>query len=122
MDKLPAHKSAPVRRAIDATGAEPRLLSPYSPDFNPIENAFAELKAACEKLQLEPSPHSNAPSPRRRPRSNGSTRPVCHGDRRGKKGAEAKSPQRPLTQSSFYLETTTWNSLLDISRPSVALA
>jgi transposase len=45
MDNLPAHKSAAVRRAIEATGAELRLLPPYSPDFNPIENAFAKLKA-----------------------------------------------------------------------------
>lgn len=49
MDNLPAHKSAAVRRAIEATGAEPRLLPPYSPDFNPIENAFAKLKALLRK-------------------------------------------------------------------------
>ena len=49
MDNLPAHKSAAVRRAIEATGAELRLLPPYSPDFNPIENAFAKLKALHRK-------------------------------------------------------------------------
>ena len=49
MDNLPAHKSAAVRRAIEATGAELRLLPPYSPDFNPIENAFAKLKALLRK-------------------------------------------------------------------------
>jgi transposase len=49
MDNLPAHKSAAVRRAIEATGAELRLLPPYSPDFNPIENAFAKLKAFLRK-------------------------------------------------------------------------
>lgn len=49
MDNLPAHKSAAVRRAIEATGAELRLLPPYSPDFNPIENAFARLKALLRK-------------------------------------------------------------------------
>ena len=41
--------SAAVRRAIEATGAELRLLPPYSPDFNPIENAFAKLKALLRK-------------------------------------------------------------------------
>jgi transposase len=49
MDNLPAHKSAAVRRAIEATGAELRLLPPYSPDFNPIENAFAKLKALLRR-------------------------------------------------------------------------
>jgi transposase len=49
MDNLPAHKSAAVRRAIEAVGAELLLLPPYSPDFNPIENAFAKLKALLRK-------------------------------------------------------------------------
>lgn len=49
MDNLPAHKGCAVRRAIEATGAELRLLPPYSPDFNPIENAFAKLKALLRK-------------------------------------------------------------------------
>lgn len=49
MDNLPAHKSAAVRRTIEATGAQLRLLPPYSPDFNPIENAFAKLKALLRK-------------------------------------------------------------------------
>jgi transposase len=45
MDNLPAHKAAGVRQAIEKTGATLRFLPPYSPDFNPIENAFAKLKA-----------------------------------------------------------------------------
>lgn len=45
MDNLPAHKVAGVRAIIEATGARMRLLPPYSPDFNPIELAFAKLKA-----------------------------------------------------------------------------
>ena len=45
MDNLPAHKSAGVRDAIEAAGARLLYLPPYSPDFNPIENAFAKLKA-----------------------------------------------------------------------------
>ena len=45
MDNLAAHKVAGVRHAIEACGAELRYLPPYSPDFNPIENAFAKLKA-----------------------------------------------------------------------------
>jgi transposase len=45
MDNLPAHKAAGVRDAIEAAGANLLYLPPYSPDFNPIENAFAKLKA-----------------------------------------------------------------------------
>ena len=49
MDNLPAHKGGAVRAAIEATGARLMLLPPYSPDFNPIENAFAKLKALLRK-------------------------------------------------------------------------
>jgi transposase len=45
MDNLPAHKAAGVRDAIERVGATLAFLPPYSPDFNPIENAFAKLKA-----------------------------------------------------------------------------
>ncbi len=45
MDNLPAHKVGGVRTAIEAAGASLRYLPPYSPDFNPIEMAFAKLKA-----------------------------------------------------------------------------
>ena len=50
MDNLPAHKSAAVRTVIEAAGATLRYLPPYSPDFNPIENAFAKLKAILRKV------------------------------------------------------------------------
>lgn len=49
MDNLPAHKVAGVRQAIETTGAILLYLPPYSPDFNPIENAFAKLKAHVRK-------------------------------------------------------------------------
>lgn len=49
MDNLPAHKGPHVAALIEATGASLRLLPPYSPDFNPIENAFAKLKALLRK-------------------------------------------------------------------------
>jgi len=45
MDNLPAHKAAGIRDAIEAAGARLLYLPPYSPDFNPIENAFSKLKA-----------------------------------------------------------------------------
>jgi len=46
MDNLAAHKRAEVGIAIDAAGAQLLYLPPYSPDLNPIEMAFAKLKAA----------------------------------------------------------------------------
>ncbi len=49
MDNLPAHKGTRVEALIAAAGARLRLLPPYSPDFNPIENAFAKLKALLRK-------------------------------------------------------------------------
>ena len=49
MDNLPAHKGTAVRWTIEATGARLLFLPPYSPDFNPIENAFAKLKALLRK-------------------------------------------------------------------------
>ncbi len=49
MDNLPAHKGAAVRAAIEARGATLILLPPYSPDFNPIENAFAKFKSLLRK-------------------------------------------------------------------------
>lgn len=50
MDNLAAHKVAGVRNAIEACGATLLYLPPYSPDFNPIENAFAKLKAYVRSL------------------------------------------------------------------------
>ena len=49
MDNLSSHKGPDVRRAIEAAGATLLFLPPYSPDFNPIENAFAKLKALLRK-------------------------------------------------------------------------
>ena len=44
MDNLSSHTAAGVRRAIERAGGRPLYLPPYSPDFNPIENAFSKLK------------------------------------------------------------------------------
>ena len=45
LDNLAVHKHPAVRTAIEQVGALVRFLPPYSPDFNPIELAFAKLKA-----------------------------------------------------------------------------
>ena len=44
LDNLPAHKVAGIRERIEAAGARLLYLPPYSPDFNPIELAFAKRK------------------------------------------------------------------------------
>ncbi len=49
IDNLPSHKRASVRDLIEAAGARLMFLPPYSPDFNPIEKAFARLKAMLRK-------------------------------------------------------------------------
>jgi transposase len=48
-DNLSSHKVAGVREAIEARGASLSYLPPYSPDLNPIEQAFAKLKALLRK-------------------------------------------------------------------------
>jgi len=45
LDNLVVHKQPEVQAAIERVGARLRFLPPYSPDFNPIELAFAKLKA-----------------------------------------------------------------------------
>lgn len=49
IDNLASHKVAGIRDAIEAKGAKLRYLPPYSPDLNPIEQAFAKLKALLRK-------------------------------------------------------------------------
>lgn len=49
LDNLPAHKVSGARAAIELAGATLLFLPPYSPDFNPIEQAFAKLKALLRK-------------------------------------------------------------------------
>ena len=56
MDNLPAHKPRGVCEAIERAGASLRYLPPYSPDFNPIENAFAKLKALLRKAAARTIP------------------------------------------------------------------
>jgi transposase len=45
LDNLAMHRQPEVHAAIVGAGAHLRFLPPYSPDFNPIEQAFAKLKA-----------------------------------------------------------------------------
>jgi transposase len=49
MDNLSSHKGPRTRALIEAAGASLLFLPPDSPEFNPIENAFAKLKALLRK-------------------------------------------------------------------------
>ena len=49
LDNLGSHKGAEVRRLIEQQGASLVFLPPYSPDLNPIELAFAKLKALLRR-------------------------------------------------------------------------
>ena len=49
MDNVRTHKVAGVREAIEAAGAQLRYLPAYSPDLNPIENAYAKIKSDLRK-------------------------------------------------------------------------
>ncbi len=45
LDNLQAHKVSGIRERVEAAGARLLYLPPYSPEFNPIEQIFAKLKA-----------------------------------------------------------------------------
>lgn len=51
MDNLAAHKVEQIRQIIEAAGATLRYQPAYSPDLNPIEQAFAKLKAHLRKAK-----------------------------------------------------------------------
>jgi transposase len=51
LDNLAVHKSAAARTAIEAVGCELCFLPPYSPDFNPIELAFAKIKQHLRRAE-----------------------------------------------------------------------
>jgi len=62
MDNLGSHKGEGVRAAIEAAGAGLLYLPPYSPEFNPTENAFTKLKASRRKAAARSVEDPNAPN------------------------------------------------------------
>lgn len=52
MDNLSAHKGDRVRELIEQHGCELLYLPPYSPDLNPIEEAFAKIKGLMRKAEV----------------------------------------------------------------------
>jgi transposase len=51
MDNLSAHKGPRIRQLIEERGCELIYLPPYSPDFNPIEEAFSKIKSLLRKAE-----------------------------------------------------------------------
>lgn len=51
VDNLSAHKGGRVRELVEGAGCELVYLPPYSPDFNPIEEAFSKMKGLLRKAQ-----------------------------------------------------------------------
>ena len=50
LDNLGAHKTERVRELVEERGCEVWFLPPYSPDMNPIEEAFSKVKALLKKV------------------------------------------------------------------------
>jgi len=59
MDNLSSHKAVAVRRAIRSAGAKLIFLPPYSPDLNPIEQAFSQLKTLLRKENARTLAHTS---------------------------------------------------------------
>jgi transposase len=59
LDNLAVHKQPAVHAAVARVGAHLRFLPPYSPDFNPIEQAFAKLKAFLRAARPRTFEHVN---------------------------------------------------------------
>lgn len=57
LDNLARHRNAAARRAIEAVGASLLFLPPYSPNLNPIENAFSKPKAILRKAAARSRDH-----------------------------------------------------------------
>jgi transposase len=51
MDNLSAHKTEKVRELVEEAGCELLYLPPYSPDLNPIEEAFSKIKGILRKVE-----------------------------------------------------------------------
>src|SRR3954462_8733629 len=68
MDNMSSHKGPGVRELTEAAGASVRYLPPCSPDFDPIENAFAKPKAldvdSIRTKGLHDSPNSRYARPK----------------------------------------------------------
>jgi len=51
MDRLSSHMMSIITEMVDSVGANVICLPPYSPDFNPIETVFSQIKSDLRKLK-----------------------------------------------------------------------
>ena len=51
LDGLGAHRTDKVRELVEAKGADPLFLPAYSPDLDPVEEAFSKIKSIVRKAQ-----------------------------------------------------------------------
>jgi transposase len=51
MDNLSSHRGSRIKELIEARGCELIYLPPYSPDFNPIEEAFSKVKGLLRRAE-----------------------------------------------------------------------
>jgi transposase len=54
MDNISAHKPARIRELIESRGCELLYLPSYSPEYNPIEEAFAKRSRTCCSARQQP--------------------------------------------------------------------
>ena len=64
LDNLATHRNVEATRALRDHGCWFLYLPPYSPDLNPIEQAFSKLKAHLRRIGQGPSPSCSTPSAR----------------------------------------------------------
>jgi len=62
LDNLSAHKVTGIRELIEACGARLLYLPPYSPDLNPIEQAWSKFKQCCARRRRAPRKPCSRPS------------------------------------------------------------
>ena len=68
MDNLGAHETPKVRGLLDRSGFPYRYLPSYSPDLNPIEPAWAQVKAELRRVAARKRTPTTGARPRARPR------------------------------------------------------
>ena len=100
MDNLGSHKGAGVRAAIEAAGATLLYLPLYSPDCNPIENAFADLAGPIMRPAAPPWRQCTAEDRRKTPEldpdaTSCGTRAVLPHPRHAPETRSSPGPARP---------------------------
>ena len=114
LDNLAVHKQPEVRAAIEPVGALVRFLPPYSPDFNPIEHAFAKLKAFMRAARprsfdqvcsSSPSRSSSSRPTNAQPTHATAATVLCRSRKRSRAADYAEDADKPRPQTTQLLAT-----------------